>query len=644
MTKTIKYTGIIDRWPELAVTGGQAMWRLSQQEQRSDTEAEMLLLTGQFLLLQETPQYPMHVSVGVNRVATLPEGQILSVSGAPGTAGVAYLLDPLLGGTNSLQSWTIGAGALAPIGGYAGEQRFLVTCSAGAVTATIASAALSGVQFARTASGAAIGLRTSSGQRVDVSARAFPRVIGNGQPVGGLRWANTAGKMVCEFSEANTPWSLTAGAPTVERDYTGYDASGNTTGIRSRTGVPKMLKVTSAGGTEVFQIPLGAVNIALNGRVGMWVYVENQTGYGPGETFSFTGSIGIQLSTSDVRMGNQCANLAWNTNIVKEGWNFLKFVCATPNFGAVDRGAFTTIDGAHPVGTLSSAINAGTDSNFVANNVRSISVTIQNLPGQTIYFDSIWTGFSGKTCFVPMVDQITSDTINTVLPMVRERGWAITAMTPRNVWVSGQTIGGPTYGDFSAVNSGQAQLLCDAGWDLINHTVTHRPMGALTNAAEIRSEIEMARAWSYANGFSAGQEFYASPQSSSSRIADKVVAACGIVLQRHGRGLGIQLTPWGIPNPNHIGSLDLGHAVTAQDSRKVKACIDTLCRYGDSFVPFLHTCRTLGDDGSGTGIYTPDNLNIYASNLRAIFDHMAAKVAAGEAHGVMTVSEFFYGA
>ncbi|MGK5028498.1 SGNH/GDSL hydrolase family protein [Janthinobacterium sp. MDT1-19] len=155
MTKTIKYTGTIDRWPELAVTGGQAMWRLSQQEQRSDAEAEMLLLTGQFLLLQETPQYPMHVSVGVNRVVTLPEGQVLNVSGSAGAAGVVYRLDPVLGGTNSLQSWTIGAGALAPIGPYAGEQRFLVTCSAGSVDASMMAAVLGAPRVVKNVAGLA---------------------------------------------------------------------------------------------------------------------------------------------------------------------------------------------------------------------------------------------------------------------------------------------------------------------------------------------------------------------------------------------------------------------------------------------------------------------------------------------------------
>ncbi|MGV8870688.1 MAG: hypothetical protein ACOH2S_27585, partial [Janthinobacterium svalbardensis] len=71
----------------------------------------------------------------------LPEGQVLNISGSAGTAGVIYRLDPVLGGTNSLQSWAIGTGALAQIGPYAGLQRFLVTCSAGRVDAAVNAAA-----------------------------------------------------------------------------------------------------------------------------------------------------------------------------------------------------------------------------------------------------------------------------------------------------------------------------------------------------------------------------------------------------------------------------------------------------------------------------------------------------------------------
>ena len=167
MPKTIKYVGNVDRWSELAVTGGQALWRISQQEQRADSEAEMLLLTGLFTLVQETTQLPLSVSPAGKRVVTLPEGQVLNVSGGAGTAGVAYLLDPVLGGTNSLQSWTIGAGALAPIGGYAGEQRFLVTCSSGSVGASIGNAVLRAVTQA------------SGGTGISFASGAVAKVVSN---------------------------------------------------------------------------------------------------------------------------------------------------------------------------------------------------------------------------------------------------------------------------------------------------------------------------------------------------------------------------------------------------------------------------------------------------------------------------------
>ncbi|WP_219118979.1 hypothetical protein, partial [Janthinobacterium sp. UMAB-56] len=78
---------------------------------------------------------PVTLKMGERTIVVLPEGSVLNVSGSAGTAGVVYRLDPMLGGTNSLQSWTVGAGALAPIGPFAGRQSFLLTCSAGSMSA-----------------------------------------------------------------------------------------------------------------------------------------------------------------------------------------------------------------------------------------------------------------------------------------------------------------------------------------------------------------------------------------------------------------------------------------------------------------------------------------------------------------------------
>jgi|GEM_PF-3631261 len=49
MPKTIKYIGTQRGWPELAATGKQSSWNPGQMEQRSDSEAALLLATGQFM-------------------------------------------------------------------------------------------------------------------------------------------------------------------------------------------------------------------------------------------------------------------------------------------------------------------------------------------------------------------------------------------------------------------------------------------------------------------------------------------------------------------------------------------------------------------------------------------------------------------
>jgi hypothetical protein len=73
----------------------------------------------------------------------LPEGKSLVLTGNAGAVGVAYLLDPVLGGTNSSKSWAVAAGVLAPIGPYSGTQKIQLTCSKGAIDATVQDALLS---------------------------------------------------------------------------------------------------------------------------------------------------------------------------------------------------------------------------------------------------------------------------------------------------------------------------------------------------------------------------------------------------------------------------------------------------------------------------------------------------------------------
>lgn len=76
------------------------------------------------------------------KTITLPEGKSLVLTGSAGAVGVAYLLDPALGGTNSLRSWAVGTGALAAIGPYENTQKIHLTCSAGSIAAVVKEAVL----------------------------------------------------------------------------------------------------------------------------------------------------------------------------------------------------------------------------------------------------------------------------------------------------------------------------------------------------------------------------------------------------------------------------------------------------------------------------------------------------------------------
>ncbi|MRW82891.1 hypothetical protein GJ698_02150 [Pseudoduganella sp. FT26W] len=71
------------------------------------------------------------------KTITLNEGKVLLLNGAAASTGVAYQLDLVLGGTNSVKSWAIGAGPLPQIGPFVGSQKVLISCSAGSIDAVV---------------------------------------------------------------------------------------------------------------------------------------------------------------------------------------------------------------------------------------------------------------------------------------------------------------------------------------------------------------------------------------------------------------------------------------------------------------------------------------------------------------------------
>lgn len=79
MSVTLKYTGAISPWRELAVTGKQSAWTPGQQEERSNAEASLLLATGYFEA----------INLPVARLATDPlTGGVVSILDGKGGSAV----------------------------------------------------------------------------------------------------------------------------------------------------------------------------------------------------------------------------------------------------------------------------------------------------------------------------------------------------------------------------------------------------------------------------------------------------------------------------------------------------------------------------------------------------------------------------
>lgn len=470
----------------------------------------------------------------------------------------------------------------------------------------------------------------------------------NEQVAGVLEWASTAGEMVCDFKD--TVWTQTVGtATTLDPNWTGYDANGNVTGITSRTGMPYILKWTPAGSSERIRSPIATLlNKSLKGskptaRIGVWVYLENEQGFEAGGTVS-NHTLTLELSTRNTTgtEGGQQYSVAYNFNQMKEGWNFLQFVCKGGTDMSQESSAGTTPGtDPHPLGIISGPYGDGSNGNINAANLQWIAITLNGAlwAGSTVYLDSIWTGFEPQTTVTFGCDQATSD-LQTAIDTASTYGWKLYAMAPRGVWTSGTVIGGD-YAD-TTYNYPMLDAAYAAGWDVVNHTMTHRSLGALTNAAEVKYEVMRAEGWMAAQGYTRGRGFYASPNSSTSRLAEKVIKNCGFKWQRHARGYINPVTPWGLANPHHQGAIDMGNQTNWQSSSRIKNAIDHAIRYGGCLNLFWHFIRTAGDDGSGVGIYTTDNLNIYRSNWLEVARYLKEREDAGDLR-VITPGQLIYG-
>lgn len=496
-----------------------------------------------------------------------------------------------------------------------------------------------GAQLAQDASGNTIGI-VGADFAIRDSLQVLPT---SGQPLGLSKPANTMGKKILGFATADA-WVKNISGYGAEgtdyittEEYTGVDpVTGLVNGFASRTGATKMRKVQFLT-TATVQFKKDNLAISLNGKLGLWVYCECASGVN-------NPAMSILLGTT---VGSQACEFSFNNNIMKpNAWNFLPIVRSADAVSNSDKES-------HPFGLTESITNFA-DSKFVSMPTQSIYMRIIGIVGMTLYFDSLWSAWDTMPQFCLGADYSGADTINYVLPKFKQYGWKGYIAQPYRI----QGGGWQDVLDWNAIPAGTKAALdaCySAGWDIINHSVNHQAIGTYTDPTQIRFEINACRAWLSTYGWTRGQEFYASPMSSSSVFSRKVIADCGIKLQRHGTHDANMVTAFGVDDLTHVGSQDIGgqtwifnsadpthYPYTYPHIVNLRTWVDMIIKYGACGMPFWHGVKVLGDPGDGTG-NSGDAVMMFKSTFDLFMDYIAQKEAAGLCRVTDGMTGFYYG-
>lgn len=480
----------------------------------------------------------------------------------------------------------------------------------------------------------------------------------SGQPIGITRPVTKGGKLVCRFKASEC---TATGTPTLA-DHTGYDANGVVTGPVSRTGMPSMLKITpsadTAEGVRFTSPSTSLLTKTVAGKIGIWIYIETQPGYQPGGTA--VGSLEVALTRNASNSFGEGVVVYFSPQQMKEGWNFLVFRMRNPAAYAKTG----DVSEFHPYGISPVTNGAGADVDILNNDLGSIRILYSGagVTGTNIYLDSVWTDFESMPQAVIGFDTDHQSVLDIALPKYSQYGWKGYYTENANYWDGTESR---IWSDFSTGFTSRASVLYNAGWDCINHTLQHLPgsistptMGTLTDAGEIAYEVMAMHALLRSAGFERGAEFYAAPVNATSRLSEKVIAGCGFKMQRMARQQNVTVTPWGVPNPNHVGSVGIGSTAAAAYSEtkngsttsvnglnnitRMRRLIDCLIDYQATFFGFSHTLETAGDDGSGNG--TPSNATDCMASLWTLTaDYLAEKDAGGLIRVRDGFTGFYYG-
>lgn len=456
-----------------------------------------------------------------------------------------------------------------------------------------------------------------------------------------------AGTMLAPCSTWTLTGNGTAGTDYItDTNYTGMDAAGNKTGVQSRTGTSAMRMLKGLTNTGVPRLGLTGNLGVFNGLLGLWVYIERNPVADPQPVLGQGLAISLGMSTNAAALWDRIS-YNFNPNALKiGGWNFLAVARAANPSSATDKER-------HPFGITETISATVADTAWVTEEVRGVFVDVANKQGYTFYFDRAVHSWDAEPRFVIGADVAGLDTRDHFLRLMQDNGWGQHGYLAVPCRVS-------AYSELDYLKRGPSaeqigmQAAYDAGWDLINHSVNHQQAANLT-AVQNRFEIEGNRAWHHMQGYYKGQEFYASPQSSTSEVSRKVIADCGIKLQRHAMRDATHVTAYGVDNMAFIGSVDIGAnswLLNSSDNVRwpfaynhitnLRNWVDMIIKYKATGFAFFHTVTTLGDPGDGTG-NTGDSVTMYESTLRLFLEHLKLRESEGKCKIAEGISGWYYG-
>lgn len=443
------------------------------------------------------------------------------------------------------------------------------------------------------------------------------------------------GKKLAGFTSADT-WLLFLGNVEGTNCITTNDVTNidNTTGLPTGpvspdgTSLLKKFEILTNGNVGIKKV---GMSVNINGMIGFWVYIGKPT--------NNTVKMHIGVSTSGTGPANDF-NFT-NNAVFPDQWNFIVIA------RSADATSNTNVE-AHPFGIVESIYDY-TQCRFKSQPITRIDITCEDMAGSVLYFASTMYDWETMPQFVLGGDSSGQYTRDIVLPKFKQYGWVgYIAETFR--LASGEVTDWGAYGTTTYLDE-----VYDAGWDIVSHTVNHLNATAAypTNAGMARYEAVASKSWLASLGYTRGNEFYVSPQGATNKLVSTVVKNAGYVLQRHGSHDVTQVTPYGVMNPEHIGSLDIGgngwlYGATAPyqynyaQIDNLKIWVDMVIKYKGTAFPFWHVVRTLGDTGDGRGV-PPDSITMYKSTFELFMDYVATKESQGLCRVVDGFTGFNYG-